>query len=92
MGFYELDGCYTEIRHTHGAANVGSGYWGTSHAVQIRDFYEAVLNDGPVAVDAADARKALEIVKGVYLSFMKHERSYLSFEDTAYRGMGLLRR
>lgn len=92
MGFYELDGCYTEIRHTHGTTNIGPGYWGTSHVVQIRDFYEAVLNDGPVAVDAADARKTLEIVKGVYLSSMKNERIYLPFEDTVYQGMGLLRR
>lgn len=92
LGFYELDGCYTEIRHTYGGQSVGPHYWGTSHIVQIRDFYEAVLTGGPVAVDAADARKTLEIVKGIYLSSVKNQRVYLPFEDRPYQGMGLLQR
>jgi len=89
MGFYELDGCYTEIRHTYGERSVGPSYWGTSHYIQIRDFYDAILEDRPVAVDGPDGRKTLEIVKGIYLSSMKRERVYLPFEDTAYCDLGV---
>lgn len=89
MGFYELDGCYTEIRHTYGETSVGPSYWGTSHYVQIRDFYEAILEGRPVAVDGADGRKTLEIVKGIYLSSMKNQRVSLPFEDVCYRDLGV---
>ncbi len=92
MGYYELDGCYTEIRHTYGERSVGPSYWGTSHYVQIRDFYRAILEDLPVPVSAQDARKTLEIVKGIYLSSMKNERIELPFEDVAYEDLGVAKR
>lgn len=84
MGFYELDGCYTEIRNTYETTNVGPDYWGSSHHLQLRDFYESVLADRPVAVDGLEGRKTLEIIKGIYLSSLRRERVYLPFEDVAY--------
>lgn len=39
MGYYELDGTYAEIRNTYETTNVGPDYWGSSHHLQIRDFY-----------------------------------------------------
>ncbi|MFQ6803713.1 MAG: Gfo/Idh/MocA family protein [Lachnospiraceae bacterium] len=84
MGFYELDGCYTEIRNTYETTNVGPDYWGSSHHLQLRDFYESVLADRPVAVDGLEGRKTLEIIKGIYLSSLRRERVYLPFEDAAY--------
>ncbi len=87
LAFYELDGSYTEIRHTYGTASVGPSYWGTSHEAQLRAFYRAVQTTGPVPVDGPDARKTLEIVKGVYLSSAKGERVTLPFTDTAYQSL-----
>lgn len=46
----------------------GQGYWGSYHYQQIREFYTAVLEDQPVAVNGSEGRKALEIVLGVYRS------------------------
>ena len=88
MGFYELDGCYTEIRNTYETTSVGPDYWGSSHHLQIRDFYESILHDTAVSVDGTEGRKTLEIVKGIYLSSMKNQRVYLPFEDVAYADLG----
>ena len=59
-------------------------YWGISHHLQLRDFYESILLDRPVAVDGLEGRKTLEIIKGIYLSSLRRERVYLPFEDVAY--------
>ena len=50
MGYYELDGTYAEIRNTYETTNVGPDYWGSSHHLQIRDFYRSVREDLPVAI------------------------------------------
>ena len=84
MGFYELDGTYAEIRNTYETTNVGPDYWGSSHHIQLRDFYNSVLNNTPVMVDGLEGRKTLEMIKGIYLSSMKRERVYLPFEDVKY--------
>ncbi len=87
MGFYESDGCYTEIRNTYETTNVGPDYWGSSHHLQIRDFYESILQDGPVAVDGSEGRKTLEMVKGIYLSSLEKRRIYLPFDDVYYEDL-----
>ena len=89
MGFYELDGCYTEIRSSCAGQSIGPDYWGSSHYTQILDFYDAIQKDRPVAVDGLEARKTLEIVKGIYLSSLKGQRVYLPFEDVAYQDLGV---
>ena len=73
MGFYEADGCYTEIRNTYETTNVGPDYWGSSHHLQLRDFYDSILYDRPVTIDAMEGRKTLEMVKGIYLSSLEPE-------------------
>lgn len=87
MGYYELDGTYAEIRNTYETTNVGPDYWGSSHHIQLRDFYNSVLTDSPVMVDGLEGRKTLEMIKGIYLSSLKRERVYLPFEDVKYRNL-----
>lgn len=84
MGFYELDGTYAEIRNTYETTNVGPDYWGSSHHMQLRDFYHSVRDNTPVRVDALEGRKTLEMIKGIYLASMKQQRIYLPFEDVTY--------
>lgn len=84
MGYYDLDGTYAEIRNTYETTNVGPDYWGSSHHIQLRDFYRSVREDLPVAVDGLEGRKTLEMIKGIYLSSMKRERVTLPFEDVIY--------
>ena len=84
MGYYELDGTYAEIRNTYETTNVGPDYWGSSHHLQIRDFYRSVREDLPVAIDGLEGRKTLEMVKGIYLSSARRERISLPFEDVTY--------
>lgn len=93
-GFYELDGVRHVLEGAKAKAEARADdsvhiphYWGDSHARQIQDFYESVLQDKPVAVDAAEGRRTLEIVKGIYLSSLKKERIRLPFEDLRYSGL-----
>ena len=90
MGFYELDGTYAEIRNTYETTNVGPDYWGSSHHLQIRDFYQSVLNDTPVRVDCIEGKKTLEIIKGIYLSSCKNKRITLPFEDVCYNNLNTI--
>lgn len=87
MGYYELDGTYAEIRNTYETTNVGPDYWGSSHHIQLRDFYNSILTDTPVLVDGLEGRKTLEMIKGIYLSSLKQERVYLPFEDVKYKNV-----
>ena len=85
IGFYELDGSYTEIRPAPSAESTAiPDYWGMGHYAQIHDFYLSVCNDMPVSVDVTEGRRTLEIVKGIYYSSQRRERIYLPFEDTNY--------
>lgn len=81
--YYELDGVYAEIRNTY----VGPDYWGSSHHIQISDFYRYIRTWAPVAVDGMEGRKTLELVKGIYLSSLRKERIYLPFEDVRYEAL-----
>ena len=87
MGFYEADGCYTEIRNTYETTNVGPDYWGSSHHLQLRDFYDSILYDRPVTIDAMEGRKTLEMVKGIYLSSLERNGSIFPFEDVCYKDL-----
>ena len=87
MGFYEADGCYTEIRNTYETTTVGPDYWGSSHHLQLKDFYDSILYDRPVTIDAMEGRKTLEMVKGIYLSSLERKRIYLPFEDVCYKDL-----
>lgn len=87
MGYYELDGTYAEIRNTYETTNVGPDYWGSSHHIQLRDFYNSILTDTPILVDGLEGRKTLEMIKGIYLSSLKRERVYLPFEDVKYKNV-----
>lgn len=84
MGFYELDGTYAEIRNTYETTTVGPNYWGSSHHIQVRDFYRAIRENTPVLVDGIEGRKTLEMIKGIYLSSLRHQRVVLPFEDVTY--------
>ena len=95
MGYYELDGTYAEIRNTYETTNVGPDYWGSSHHLQIRDFYRSLLYNSKnnivvlpqnklAVIDGLEGRKTLEMVKGIYLSSARRERIVLPFEDVTY--------
>ena len=73
MGYYyDLDGTYAEIRNTYETTNVGPDYWGSSHHIQLRDFYRSVREDLPVEVDGLEAKRRCGDDQG-YLSFFYEE-------------------
>ncbi len=88
QGYYELEGHYTELNGSCELADAGPGYWGSSHHMQLKDFYRCVQEDLPVSVDGLEGRKSLEIVKGIYLASARRERISFPFEDVLYRGLG----
>ena len=55
----------------------GQGYWGAYHYQQIREFYDCVLQDRPVAVDGCEGQKALAIVLGVYQSSRENRKIFM---------------
>ncbi len=87
MGFYELEDSYHEIRNTYEEITVGPSYWGSSHHIQLKDFYDSILYDQPVKTDGLEGRKTLELIKGIYLSSATGKRIYLPFEDVNYRDL-----
>lgn len=84
MGFYELNGEYTEVRNTYETTSVGPDYWGSSHHIQLKDFYHSVIDNLPVNTDGSDGRKTLEIIKGIYLSSALNQKITLPFTDRTY--------
>lgn len=87
MGYYELGDTHVEIHNACASTGGTSNYWGNSHPVQIKDFYESILYDSPVLVDGMEGRKTLEMIKGIYLSSLKQSRIYLPFEDVRYKNV-----
>lgn len=81
MGFVDIDGKYSEIRNTYEDVFVGPTYWGSSHHIQLRDYYESILMDTAVKTNGIEGRKTLELIKGIYLSAIDNKRITLPFED-----------
>ena len=81
VAYTEIDGERTEYRGIEGKKVINKGYWGTTHVIQLREFYNAVKNNTPILVTKEEGRKTLEVVKAIYLAGLKHERIYLPFED-----------
>lgn len=86
-GFYEIGDEYREIKDTYVASPIGPQYWGSTHHLQIEDFYNSVQTDTPVSIDGLEGRKTLEIIKGIYLSSIRKERITLPFEDIVYKNI-----
>lgn len=49
----------------------GKDYWGCQHAVQIRQFYNAVLGKEELEISGREALKIQQIICGIYQSGMK---------------------
>lgn len=87
LGFYEIDDEYVEIRDEDAEIPVGPNYWGSSHHIQIREFYDEVMADKDITINVDEGRKTLEMVKGIYLSSAKKERITLPFEDVKFQDL-----
>lgn len=92
MGYYELDGIYAEINDICATTNSGPNYWGGSHYIQIKDFYQSILTNSPFPVDGMEGRKTLEMIKGIYLSSVRQAPVYLPFEDVKYQNLNQISR
>ncbi len=86
MGYTWFGKEYKEYHEVNKTESVGKDYWGTTHVMQISDFYDSVLNNEPVKIDGEEGRKTLEMVKGIYMSALLHKRIYLPFEDHKITG------
>ena len=82
MAWVQLDGEERyEIKDGYDGLAVGPSYWGSSHITQVKDFYKSVGEDLPVTIDGIEGRRALEIIKGIYISANKRERLPVPFKD-----------
>lgn len=90
LGYYKLNGEYVEIRDKDAEVPVGPNYWGSSHHIQIREFYEEVMQDKDITINVDEGRKTLEMVKGIYLSSAKNSRITLPFEDVTYDNLNAI--
>jgi UDP-N-acetyl-2-amino-2-deoxyglucuronate dehydrogenase len=68
VGYSVIDGVREEYREVEAGDVVGPSYWGTTHVMQLKDFYHSVQRNQPVMVDGLEGKKSLEVVKGIYLS------------------------
>lgn len=92
LGFYEMDGEYIEIRDEDDEVPVGPNYWGSSHHIQIREFYNEVMNDKNITINVDEGIKTLEMVKGIYLSSARKEKIVLPFEDVFYDSLNMIKK
>jgi UDP-N-acetyl-2-amino-2-deoxyglucuronate dehydrogenase len=83
LGYSQINGIRQEYREVEPGEAVGPSYWGTTHVMQLRDFYHSVRDNLPVAISGEEGRKTLELVKGIYLSGLAHKRIVFPFEDKA---------
>jgi predicted dehydrogenase len=81
LGYSQIGGTRKEYREVEPGESVGPSYWGTTHVMQLRDFYRSVREDLPVAISGEEGRKTLELVKGIYLSGLTHKRINFPFVD-----------
>ena len=81
MGYSYLGEKYEEFREVKKSVTVGKDYWGSTHIMQLEDFYRAVREGGKPLVDGVEGRKTLELVKAIYLSAKYRKRIYLPFTD-----------
>lgn len=81
MGYSYLDGQYEEFKEVKPSVLVGKDYWGTTHLMQLEDFYTAILDKRKPMVDSLEGRKTLEVVKAIYLSAKYKKRIIFPFVD-----------
>lgn len=81
VGYSWVGTDYREYRYVTGDQVVGKDYWGTTHYMQLEDFYDSILEDRPTLVDGLEGKKTLEMIKGIYLSALQHKKIYLPFTD-----------
>lgn len=81
LGYSQIDGVRKEYREIEPGEAVGPSYWGTTHVMQLRDFYRSVRENLPVAISGEEGYKTLELVKGIYLSGLSHKRIVFPFHD-----------
>jgi UDP-N-acetyl-2-amino-2-deoxyglucuronate dehydrogenase len=55
-----------ETVHERVAGSSGRGYWGVSHQLLIRDFYDRLADDEPFWISPAEAAKSLRIIGELY--------------------------
>ena len=70
-----------EVEYEFDGVQVGPSYWGTSHLLQIKDFYASIRENRPFWIDGAEGRKALELVLGIYKSAHENRRIFLPYDD-----------
>ena len=72
---FELrDGKLTPVFAADKFDNHGKLCWGSGHSALIRDFYDAVRNNRPFAIDSDEGGKAIELLLAVYKSAETGER------------------
>ena len=81
MGYSYLQEKYEEFREVKPSVTIGKDYWGTTHVMQLEDFYRAILEGKEPLVTGLEGRKTLEIVKAIYLSAKYRKRIYFPFTD-----------
>lgn len=55
-----------EVVPERAATSTGRGYWGVSHELLIKDFYQGLDDSAPFWISPAEAMKSLRIIKEVY--------------------------
>ena len=81
LGYSQIDGVRKEYREVEPGEAVGPSYWGTTHVMQLRDFYHSVRENLPVTISGEEGWKTLELVKGIYRSGLSHQRVDFPFVD-----------
>lgn len=68
----------TEVVEENDRATGSKAYWGCSHKALIRDFYDALQQNKPFAIDGLEGIKTLEIIEAIYRSSESRSKQWLA--------------
>lgn len=81
VGYSDIGEQHREYREIEKSEIIGKGYWGTTHVMELEDFYSCLRENRRFYLDGREGKKALEAVKGIYLAALTHQEISLPFTD-----------
>lgn len=89
FGYIEINGQREEIKESYKGNQVGPNYWGSSHEVQLEEFYAAVRlmrtdstrKPVPITVDLMEAKQTLAIIRAIYQASDCQTRVVFPFQE-----------
>lgn len=89
LGWSEIDGKKDVYEEVEPGEKVLPSYWGTTHIMELRDFYQAVRDKTPFSLSGDEGLKTLAVVRGIYLSSILGQELSFPLPDPSFTSLDL---